>query len=61
MVLDDLRKRRDDEKNQKKKSHRSISGNRTAGGPGITKTTFGMAGATMMGFPGAQGPLQTGY
>jgi hypothetical protein len=49
--LDDLRRRRDDEKNSKKKSNRSISHNRTAGGPGLTKTTFGMAGATMMGFP----------
>jgi len=62
-VLDDLRRRRDEERNQKKKSHRgSISGNRTAhGGHGVTKTTFGMAAATMMGFPATQGPYQTGY
>jgi uncharacterized protein YlxW (UPF0749 family) len=59
-ILDDLRKKRDDENNQKKKGHRSISNNRTAGGTGITKTTFGMAGATMMGFQ-SQGPNQTGY
>jgi len=60
-MLDDLRKRRDDEKNQKKKANRSVSNNRTAGGPGATKTTLGFAGATMMGFGTNPAAYQTGF
>ncbi len=57
-MLDDLRKRRDDEKTQKKKA---IRGNNQNAGAG--KTSFGFAGASMMGFTSTdmKNAYQTAY
>jgi hypothetical protein len=49
-MLDDLRKRRDDENALKKKTIRGNSQNRTAATAAPGKTTLGFAGASQMGF-----------